>query len=362
MGLLCSKQKATDENEMKPTIKDVAKLAGVSIKTVSNVINNNESRFREETRQRVLAAMAELNFQPNRAARYMRSGQIGIIALTIPDISNPYFAEIAREVIKTARSYDHTVLIDHTDGLPEQERLVVQGLRPHAVDGIIFDPLTLTEKDLDPGRVATPIVLLGERMTNKYYDHVQIDNVGASRLAVSHLIELGRRRIAIMPVPKDEKDVMSRLRYRGYVEALQQAGMPVDPSLAVYTSMASFTYYDGQKCIDQLLTLQQPPDAVLCLNDRVALGAMKTLRLRGYQIPGDVAVVGFDNIEEASFAAPSLTTIAPDKAEIAKTAVSLLINRILGKRQGPPELFQPAYRLIVRESTIGVIGVSGGTS
>jgi DNA-binding LacI/PurR family transcriptional regulator len=346
---------------MKPTIKDVAKLAGVSIKTVSNVINNNKGRYKEETRQRVLAAMAELNYQPNRAARYMRSGQIGIIALTIPDISNPYFAEIAREVIKAARSYDHTVLIDHTDGLPEQERLVVQGLRPHAVDGIILDPLTLTEDDLNPEKVVTPIVLLGERMTNnKYYDHVQIDNVGAARLAVLHLIELGRRRIAIMPVPKDEKDVMSQLRYRGYLDALQQAGIPVDPSLTVYTSIASFTYYDGEKCMNQLLSLPKPPDAVLCLNDRVALGAMKTLRLRGYQIPGEVAVVGFDNIEEGSFAAPSLTTIAPDKEEIAKTAVSLLINRILGKRKGPPELIQTPFRLIVRESTIGVIGASGG--
>lgn len=344
---------------MKPTIKDVAKLAGVSIKTVSNVINNNESRFREETRERVLAAMEELNYQPDRAARYMRSGQIGIIALTIPDISNPYFAEIAREVIKAARDHDHTVLIDHTDGLPEQERLVAQGLRPHAVDGIILDPLTLTEEDLAPERVATPIVLLGERMTNRYHDHVQIDNVGAARLAVSHLIELGRRRIAVMPVPKDEKDAMSRLRYRGYVEALEEAGMSVDPSLVLSTSAASFTYHDGQKCIDQLLTLRKPADAVLCLNDRVALGAMKALRLKGYQIPGDVAVVGFDNIEEGSFAAPSLTTIAPDKTEIAKTAVSLLIDRILGKRQGPPELFQVAYRLIVRESTIGVIGASG---
>lgn len=340
---------------MRPTIKDVARLAGVSIKTVSNVLNSNTNRYSTETYQRVIDAMEKLNYQPNRAAQYMRSGVIRVLALVIPDIANSYFAEIARAVIDAARDYKYTVLIEITDGQLANEQLLVSGNSLHTVDGVILDPIALTETDLHNPNIKTPIVMLGERATGEYFDHVVIDNVGAARLLTEHLLELGRRRIAILPIVTDKPNSLFYMRYQGYVEAFETAGIPLDPQfMMLVDGPLTLTYEDGMDCMERLLARGTVPDAVFALNDRVALGAMKALKQHGYRIPEDVAVAGFDDIGESYFASPSLTTISPDKQKIGQLAVSLLIDRITGVRTGPPEQFHPPYRLIIRESTAGV--------
>jgi DNA-binding LacI/PurR family transcriptional regulator len=338
---------------MNPTIKDVAKLAGVSTKTVSNVINDNASRFSPVTRDRVLAAMKKLKYQPNRAAQFMRSGSIGIIALAVPTISNPYFAEIACEIIDAAREQGYTVLIEHTDGLAENERLLVSSSGPHTVDGVIIDPVALAEDELYRYSVNTPVVLLGERVVGRYFDHIMIDNVTAARMITEHLLDMGRRRIAIMPMAYDHPSSLFHMRYQGYAEALGQAGVVFDPQLVVGPRhTVSLSHRDGMDCMEQLLERDTQPDAIFCFNDLVALGAMKILAQRGYRVPDDIAVAGFDNITQSYLTVPALTTVSPDKKAIGRLAVSLLIDRIRGKRTGSPEQFTPGFNLVVRGTTV----------
>lgn len=339
---------------MKPTIKDVAKLAGVSIKTVSNVLNNNTERFSETTRDRVLDAIAKLNYQPNRAAQYMRSGAIQVIALAISNIANPYFSDIAREIINAASDYGYNVLIEHTAGLAANERLLMSPASPHTVDGLILDPVALTEAELHDIRAIIPVVLIGERATGQYFDHIMIDNIAASRQITTHLLELGRRRIALLPVVPDKPNSLYHMRQQGYLQALEAAGVPFDPRLVVtLEGPIGLGHRDGMAATEQLLARDIPFDAIFCLNDRVALGAMKTLKRHSYRIPDDVAIVGFDDIEEGFVASPSVTTISPDKTALGQLAVSLLIARIKGERTGPAEQFRPNFKLLVRESTAG---------
>ncbi len=338
---------------MPATLKDVALRAGVSIKTVSNVVHGY-THVTEEMRERVRAALAELNYQPNLPARYLRNGRTRVLALAIPDLGNPYFSDIGNAVIAAASAQSYTVLLDHTGGERAKESLVVNGMHPHLIDGVILSPLALESEDLLPRQVEVPLVLLGERLLNVPYDHVVIDNVAAARLATNHLLSLGRRRIAAIGAQEVTAGETARLRLQGYTEALAEADRPLDPSLIVRAS--SFDRMDGVLAMRQLLALEEPPDAVFCFNDLLALGAMRALYEVGRHVPEDVAVVGFDDIEDTRFATPSLTTIAPDKEKIGDLAVSFLLGRIDGTRIGQPEQVKAPFRLIVRESTVGRVG------
>ncbi|MBV9279298.1 MAG: LacI family DNA-binding transcriptional regulator [Chloroflexi bacterium] len=351
---------------MAVTLKDVADRAGVSIKTVSNVVNGHPA-VSAKTRLRVQAVLEELDYHPNLSARHLRRSQVGVVALAIPDLSNAYFADIGNSVIAAARARGYTVLLDHTAGDRAQELLVANGLRPHLIDGVIVSPQGLEAHDLQSIRERVPIVLLGERLLDTPWDHIVIDNVAAARAAAFHLVSLGRRRVAAIGVPKDTVGETSRLRLRGFTEALTQAGLPVESDLLVPAAGirrgdgSQGHRADGAYAMRRLLALATPPDAVFCFNDLLALGAIRALHDAGYRVPDDVAVIGFDDVEEGLYATPSLTTIAPSKEEIGQLAVSLLIDRIQGLRTGGPETVQPSFRLVVRESTVGALAktVSG---
>ena len=197
-----------------------------------------------------------------------------------------------------------------------------------------------------------PVVLLGENLLDAPYDRVAIDNAAAAHVATSHLLSLGRRRIAVIGVDRQKTAGAAVLRVQGFTEALAEAGRSVDPQLMV--SGNKWHRGDGAQAMRRLLTLDDPPDAVFCLNDLLALGAMWALQEEGYRIPEDVAVVGFDDIDDSRFATPPLTTIAPDKREIGRCSVSLLMGRIDRTRTGPPERVVPPFQLRVRKSTIGM--------
>jgi DNA-binding LacI/PurR family transcriptional regulator len=333
------------------TLKDVALKAGVSVKTVSNVVNDYPY-VTDEIRARVKGVLKELNYQPNLSARYLRKGRSGILAYAIPDLSNVYFSDIGTAVIAAASARSYTVLIDHTMGKRANERHVIQGLTPHLIDGVILSPFALEPEDLPPWTESIPIVLLGDRIYDVPYDHIAFDNVATARLATQHLISLGRRRIAALGVQETDarETETSRLRLRGYTEALLEAGMPLDPRLIV-RSIPIFSRYYGAQAMRQLMTLDEPPDAVFCFNDHLALGVMRAVHEAGYRVPDDVAVVGFDDIEDGQYSVPSLTTILPDKVKIGELAVSFLLGRIDGTRTGPPERVEVACHLIVRESS-----------
>ncbi len=338
-----------------PTLKDVAEHARVSFKTVSNVVNNRSSEVSVETRERVLESISALNYRPNVAARHLRKGQSGVLALAIPDLINPYFAALSTAVVEAAEAHQYAMLIEHTGGRRAREVLIASGFSRHLLDGVILNPISLEIEDL--ADINVPIVLLGERLLSAPYDHVVIDNVAAARLAMQHLLGLGRRRIAAVDLWEERGDT-PRLRLRGYTEALTQAGLVIDQSLIVSTLTTRHGRMEGIEAMRRLLTLDRPPDAVLCFNDLVALGAMRVLQDAGYRVPDDVAVVGFDDIEEGRYAAPRLTTIAPDKIEIGRLAVSMLLGRVNGSRTVPLERVQPPFQLVVRESTVGPTGAA----
>jgi DNA-binding LacI/PurR family transcriptional regulator len=340
---------------MPATLRDVAARADVSVKTVSNVVHGRLDRVSPETAERVRASLAALNYRPNLAARHLRNGRTGALALAIPYLTNPYFASLCATVIDAAGEHGYTVLIEHTGGEWKQERLALRGLSRHVIDGVILSPLALDIDDMRAPDAAVPVVLLGERLFEAPYDHVVIDNVAAARMATAHLLSLGRRRIAAIGAPERPQNFTASMRLRGYEEALREAGHEINRALIVPTlpTRLAYTRVDGAQAMRRLLALDRPPDAVFCFNDLLALGAMKVLHLAGYRVPDDVAVVGFDNVEEALFAHPSLTTIAPDERAIARSAVSLLIARIRGTGAAAPQFVQPPFRLIVRGSTGG---------
>jgi DNA-binding LacI/PurR family transcriptional regulator len=333
-------------------LKDVAERAGVSVKTVSNVVNGYV-HVRPDTRARVMEAIAALDYRPNISARNLRGGRTGIIALAVPELDIPYFAELAKYVVSAAARHDWTVLIDQTNGDPEQERLVASGIRDHMIDGLIFSPLTLAGADLDAGAKATPMVLLGERVAHGPADHVAIDNVAAARDVTAHLVGLGCRRIAAIGAQHTAEGATARLRLAGYRDALRAAGLGHDEALIA--PAPAWHRADGAEAMAALLAAGARPDAVVCFNDTLALGAMRALHDAGLRVPDDVAVAGFDDIEDGRFSVPTLTTVAPDKADLARIAVDLLAARLTATESTPPREQTVPHQLIPRESTAAAL-------
>jgi DNA-binding LacI/PurR family transcriptional regulator len=335
------------------SLRDVATLAGVSIKTVSNVVNGY-AHVSAATRERVQNALDSLNYRPNLSARSLRGGRSGLIALAVPELDAPYFAELSRHVVRAAEARGWTVLIDQTDGLAEREQLVLDGIRAHLIDGVIFSPLASGVPELTARRDTTPMVLLGERVSNGPADHVVIDNVAAAQEAVAHLVDLGRLRIAAIGEQHRRSAGTARLRSKGYAAALRAGGLLPDPDLV--RSTESYHRADGAAAMTELLALSAPPDAVFCFNDLMALGALHTLHARGVRVPDDVALMGFDDIEEGRYSTPTLSTVRPDKSAIAEAAVDLLARRLAGGVAEPPRGVNVPYEIVQRQSTVGVGG------
>lgn len=333
---------------MGASLRDVAERAGVSMKTVSNVVHGY-TFVTPLTRAKVQRALDELDYRPNLSARRLRGGRTGLIALAVPEIRMPYFAELAAQVVRLARDYGWTVLVDETQGTLDNERLVSEGIKSHLVDGLIVSPLALQASDISNRRDRTPLVLLGERLVHAPVDHVSIDNVAGADGAVSHLAQIGRRRIAAIGSQPHVSGGTAALRLDGYRQALRRAGLPYDASLVA--PAPSYDRSDGARAMSALLDLPDPPDAVFCLNDLMALGAIRTLHTRGIRIPEQVAVVGFDDIEEGRFSTPTLSTVAPDKEQIARLALRLLERRINDGVSALPQEGYADFQLIPREST-----------
>ncbi|MFJ6901872.1 LacI family DNA-binding transcriptional regulator [Streptomyces hokutonensis] len=335
-----------------PTLRDVAERAGVSIRTVSNVVGGY-ARVTESTKVRVQAAIDELGYRPNLLARNLKQGRSRIIALVVPELDVPYFAELVRLIISEARARGYTVLIDQTDGDVERERELVMQTSSRAVsfDGVIVSPLALTAADLESRQNSAPVLLLGEKIFDSGADHVAIDNVAAAREATAHLIALGHRRIGAIGVQQDPTDGTAVLRTRGLREAFAQARLPVDESLMVPTP--HYERRHGAAAMEHLLDRGDPPDAVFCFSDLLALGALRVALSRGLRVPEDLALVGFDDIEDGRYSTPSLTTIAPDKQHLARAAVERILARIESDEYLAPVEIASPYRLVVRESTAG---------
>ncbi|MFG3103989.1 LacI family DNA-binding transcriptional regulator [Streptomyces sp. NPDC048182] len=334
----------------RPRIKDVAAYAGVSPKTVSNVLNDYE-HVSERTRTVVREAIDALGYRVNIAGRQLRRGRTGMIALAVPDLDVAYFAELARHVMAETERLGSTTLLVETGGRREKELAAVRGFDAQFTDGVILSPLALHPRDLAGRDTRLPLVLLGENDPSGTADHVAIDNVAAAREATAHLLARGRRRIAVVGGETHGPQNTRRLRTAGHRQALVAAGVPVADDLVL--PVPAFRWADGAKAARALMRRPSPPDALLCLNDHLALGAVRALHEDGWSVPADLDVVGFDGIEATRFSVPSLTTVAPDKPGIARRAVRLLLDRVEDPAGGPARDETAGHRLIVRESSGG---------
>ncbi|MFD6699963.1 MULTISPECIES: LacI family DNA-binding transcriptional regulator [unclassified Microbacterium] len=330
------------------TMRDVASLAGVSAKTVSNVVTGTVF-VREDTRERVEDAMRKLDFVPNLSARSLRNGRSGVIALALPYLATSFSAELLDHIVQAARLKGFAVQVEQTGSEPRRERELLSRARAHLVDGLILNPIRLEDSALTDEDRQLPVVLIGE-VEQQLADHVGIDSVAGAAAMTRHVIERGARRIAV--VGGDDQHAIatatSRLRLQGVRQALAEAGLPADPRLTV--NHGDWTISGGAEATNELLSRGVPFDAVLGFTDSLATGALHVLHSRGIRVPEDVLVTGFDDVELSRFTEPALSTVQIDRSIFAASAVDLLAERIADPTGTPRSITVP-HRLVVREST-----------
>ena len=309
-------------------LRDVAERAGVSIRTVSNVVNGY-APVSEPKRVRVEAAVAELGYRPNVMARNLKHGRSGLIALVVPELDVPYFAELARAVVTTAREFGYTVVVDQTDGESDREReLIMRDGSAAMFDGVILSPLALSQADLAQRDAASPLVLLGERIADSEYDHVAIDNVAAARLATSHLIGLGRTRIAAIGDQPYETGETAQLRTRGFELAHEDAGRAVDRVVSSSRRRGSTSPMGPRrlKHCSRTRTVRRMRSSATTTWSRSARSARSWPQ--GSACPRTSRSSDSTTSRPVGTHTPSLTTVAPDKPAIARLAVERLLARL----------------------------------
>ena len=332
---------------MAVTMNDVARAAGVSLKTVSNVLNDYEF-IRPATKQRVQDAIAELGYEANLTARSLRSGKTSMLGLVLSDLSAPYYAELASKLMKAASRHGYRVMVEQSDAEASVELGALQGTFRQLTDGLLFTPLVVDADAIAERAGKKPLVMLGEHIMDPRFDLVTMKNEEAAAALTRHLLAAGRRRIAVVGANDGESAGTAGLRMNGYRKALEEAGVPFDAALI---APAEWRRDTGAAAVARLLDSGVEFDAVFGLNDVLALGAMHELLIRGVKVPQDVAVAGFDDIDEARFASPSLTTVSPGMDEIAERSIALLLDRIAGREtSGQGVHVEAGFELKVRES------------
>jgi DNA-binding LacI/PurR family transcriptional regulator len=324
------------------TQQEVADRAGVGRRTVSHVITGFP-HVSAEARARVLRAIDELGYVPNRAAQQLRTGRSGVIALTVPEIGVGYFGELGTLIVEEAASRGLGTVVAQTRGVRDRELTELERILALQPDGVIMSPLGLTSDDLASISARAPVALIGEHFVGRAAGvaPIAIDNVAAASEVVEHLVHLGRRRVAFLGMPGDGPRFNS-LRRRGARAALERAGLAAADDVEVDDFTWEHGYRAGAVLAERVRAGQA--DAVFCVTDEVAIGMMRAVHDAGLRIPDDIAVAGFDDIPEGRYATPRLTTVAPDKAEIARRAVAA----VLGER---PVAGPVPHRLAPREST-----------
>jgi DNA-binding LacI/PurR family transcriptional regulator len=338
-----------------PTLRDVAEIAGVSIKTVSNVVNDYP-HVRASTRERVQEAIAATGYRPQLAAQQLRTGASGIVTLAVPSLNFSYFSHLAQTFIDEAQRRGRTVVLHSTSAGRDEEIEVLRGFRRRLGDGVIFNPMLVGEDYLARmEHVDQPTVFIGEHLSDAHLppgsDYVRIDNTRATADATAHLLERGRRRLAFVGA-MEQTDLAphssSGLRIDGFRQALWRHAQ--DPASSPIAEVGDWHRADGREAVERLLTDHPDLDGLVCGNDEIALGALAALRDHGRSVPGDVAVVGYDDSPESAFAHPALTTIRPDKEFLVRNALDMLVERINGY-EGASRTITAPHALVVRGST-----------
>lgn len=328
-------------------IKDVAERAGVSWKTVSNVVHGR-TNVRPQTRDRVLHAIDELGYVPNQVGRDLRGDPTKVIALVVPDLENPYFARLAQRAQAEARRRGFTVAVQLSLDDAELEWSFIAGRTARPVDAVILSPSALASDRLVEERSGRPLVLLGESLVAAPdVVHVAMDNRGSAVEVVQHLVDQGRRSILFVGAQDSAAPHATwRERLDGYREGLRRVGHGHDPRYEIHVEQ--WDRPDGRAAVERALDDDVDFDAVIAANDLLAIGVLAGLRDRGRSVPEDVAVVGWDDIPEAAYAAPPLSSVAPDLDRLVAAALDAAIDppadRIAHEMQIP-------HRLVLRASS-----------
>lgn len=310
---------------------DIAERVGVSAKTVSNVVNG-QGMVSDEKREEILQVIRELGYRPNLAARQLRTGTSGMVAIGLPDLREPYFAEFASAFCIAAEERGLAVVVRQTHGDREVERAFAESEGLPALEGIVLSPLSLTSRDLSARRSNAPLVLIGEHghtIAMEEVPHVGVDNVAAAAAATRLLLERGRRRVAVIGAQKKGSTATSRLRLKGYRRALADFGIPFNPDLVGH--VGDFNRAEGSAAAAALLASGTNFDGLFCFNDTLAFGALYSLVEHRVAVPDDVAVVGFDAIEEGRYSLPTFATIDPNSAKVSE----VILDAIAGSESVP---------------------------
>lgn len=329
-------------------LQDVAEHAGVSMKTVSNVVHEHP-HVSHAMRERVQKAIDELGYRPNALGRRLATGRTGLLALAFADVRLPYFSELANLVSRAAAqtSPGYRLLLEETEGTLEGERAVLSASEAGLVDGMLFQPSQISSREIAERHGDLPMVLLGEGPAPLSMDRVMIDNVSAAAAATRHLVALGRRRIAFLGHEAQALSSTSRLRIVGYQEGLEQSGLSAYPALLIASD--EITPAASAASLGAAIDAGLKIDGIVCRDDLAAMGALRALHERGIRIPDDIAIVGWDNISFTATTFPSITSIAPDLDSLARVALEMLGERIAGfDGLGRHRLVD--YELVVRES------------
>ncbi len=329
------------------SIGDVARRAGVSLGTVSNVLNRPD-RVSPGTREKVLAAIEELAFVPNGSARQLRAGTLTTVGAILLDIANPFFTEVARGIEDRLARDDHTLMLASSDEDPEREARYLRLFEEHGVLGMLVTPATADiDHLLELHARGMEVVLLDRTSPTPELSSVAVDDVAGAAMAVEHLIGLGHERIGFINGPPSIRQCVDRRA--GVVRALDAAGLDPERAL-VEVTVPSLNAPGGERGATELLERADRPSAVFCVNDLTALGAMRTLRwTHGLDIPGDVAVVGYDDVNFAAMLTTPLTSVRQPTHHLGSVAADLLL-RATGADAAPEQVvFQP--ELVVRASS-----------
>ena len=336
------------------TLKDVAEAAEVSKATASLVLSNNP-RISESTRQRVLSAVEALGYVYNQHAASLRTQRSYTIGLIITDVLNPFTAELTSGAESALAAHDYSLVLATTDDDLEKQSRIIRTMMERDVDGLILGPVagTATASLRDIMKRCSLV------LTNPYYDEVEADCVGmddenGTARAVQHLVQQGHRRIAFVGGYPTSSTRQRRLH--SYRDSLLGKGITFDPALCIDSPVTRRGGYDG---VHQLLSLAAPPTAAYCYSDVIAFGVMLGLRAAGREAGVDFAVIGFDNVPEASLWHPSLTTVSADPRGLGENAAQLMMRRIAAPNRPVSRIIQPS-RLIVRDSSAKPVSLPGG--
>ena len=336
---------------MTVTIRDVARVSGFSVATVSRVLNGS-GPVKDDTRQRVRDVAASLRFSPNVAARSLSTRRTHTLGVLLPDLHGEFFSEVIRGVDQAAQAEGYHVLVSSSHNAPAEISAALATMRGR-VDGVaimspVIDAGTLVA-ELPP---SLPLVLLNCAGGQDNVDALDIDNRGGALAMVRHLVALGRRRIAFLRGPDGNADADARLR--GYRDGMREAGIALDPE---WELEGDFQQGAGLAAVRKLLATSPRPDALFAANDAMAIAAMSALRDAGLRVPDDVAVTGFDDIPIARYMHPALTTVRVDIAGLGARAVRTLIDAVARKNEHARVRATLATELVVRASCGAARGV-----